>query len=385
MRRMVSGRSAVVVGAGIGGLTAAVALQRIGWSVTVLEQAPVIAEVGAGLTLWPNAVKALGVLGLEQRVTEHAVPAISRGNLRTPSGRWLRHSHPDDVGVLALHRADLHDVLREAVTDDAIRTGAEVVAVRNDGGVTYRSDGGRHELTADLVVGADGIQSITRTKLWAGHPGPAFLRRTVWRGVTEPGSVWPVQDCLTLGRGEQVGTLPLPGERAYWFLITNADRPNHRYADERAEVLRRLSGWHDPIPAVVKATEHMQHHDIIDIEPLPTFVKGRVALLGDAAHAMSPDLGQGACQAIEDAVVLADALDRQTDLAAGLTSYDEQRRARVQPMAAAARKAVVRNSNPGALAYLAVSLGARLIPPAAWRKATAQWSEWTPPSRSRVS
>ena len=189
-----------------------------------------------------------------------------------------------------------------------------------------------------------------------------------------------MQECLTLGRGEQAGLLPLPGGRVYWFLITNADRPNHAYPDERAEVLRRVGGWHDPIPAVVRATEQVLHHDVIDIEPLPTFVKGRVALLGDAAHAMSPDLGQGACQAIEDAVVLADALDRTPDLGTGLTSYDEQRRARVQPMAAAARKAVVRNSNPSPVAHLAMTLAARLIPPGAWRKATGQWSEWTPPS-----
>ena len=182
---MVSGRSAVVIGAGIGGLTAAVALQRVGWTVTVLERAPVIAEVGAGLTLWPNAMKALGVLGLEEQVTAHAVPAISRGNLRAPSGRWLRHSRPDDVGVLALHRADLHGVLLDQVA--TVQTGSDVVAVRDDGGVTYRSDGAEHELTADLVVGADGIQSITRTKLWAGHPGPAYLGRTVWRASPSRG------------------------------------------------------------------------------------------------------------------------------------------------------------------------------------------------------
>ncbi|MEV5960809.1 NAD(P)-binding protein [Kribbella sp. NPDC051952] len=96
-------RSALIVGAGIGGLAAAVGLRRIGWSVSVLERAPIIAEVGAGLTLWPNAVKALAALGLD--VSDRTVPTISRGNLLTPKGRWIRHSHPEDVGVLAIHRA----------------------------------------------------------------------------------------------------------------------------------------------------------------------------------------------------------------------------------------------------------------------------------------
>ncbi|GAA3060835.1 hypothetical protein GCM10010464_26550 [Pseudonocardia yunnanensis] len=128
---MISGRngtrSAVVIGAGIGGLTAAVALRRIGWEVTVVERAPVISEVGAGLTLWPNAIRALGVLGLESAVAVHAIPTVSRGNIRQPDGRWLRHGRADDVGVLAIHRAQLHEVLRGALPERSVRTGAEVV------------------------------------------------------------------------------------------------------------------------------------------------------------------------------------------------------------------------------------------------------------------
>lgn len=365
--------TAVVIGAGIGGLAAAVGLQRIGWSVTVLERAPIIAEVGAGLTVWPNAERALDVLGVEIR--SRSIPTISRGNLRTPSGRWLRHTHPEDVGVLAIHRADLHDVLRKELPDEALHTDAEVVSVSPEGAVVC-ADG--QEFTADLVIAADGVNSVTRRSLWSGDP--VFQHRSVWRGVTPPGSVWPVQESMAVGRGVQAGVLPLPDERVYWFLMVNAAQPNQLYDDDRAEVLRRLRHWHRPIPELVAATPEDQvlHNDIVDLDPLPTYVKDRVVLLGDAAHAMSPDLGQGACQAIEDAVVLAAALAADK-LPEALKQYDEQRRARLKPMKQAARASLKRTSNTGLAAHLAVSLAARLVPPAAWRRATAQWSEWTPP------
>jgi 2-polyprenyl-6-methoxyphenol hydroxylase-like FAD-dependent oxidoreductase len=368
--------TALIIGAGIGGLAAAVGLRRIGWSVTVLERAPIIAEVGAGLTLWPNAERALDALGLD--VGPRTIPTISRGNVRTPSGRFLRHSHPEDVGVLAIHRADLHDVLRKELPETSLHTDAEVVSVSPKGTVRCRTAGDEHELSADLVIAADGVNSLTRRSLWTGDP--VFQHRSVWRGVTPSESVWPVQESITLGRGVQVGVLPLPDERVYWFVMVNADRPNKLYADDRREVLNRVGDWHHPIPALIATTPEDQvlHNDIVDIDPLPTYVNDRVVLLGDAAHAMPPDLGQGACQAIEDAVVLAASLT-SGDISAALKQYDEQRRARVQPMAEAARASVRRTSNTGRLAHLAVSVGARLIPPAAWRKATARWSDWTPP------
>jgi 2-polyprenyl-6-methoxyphenol hydroxylase-like FAD-dependent oxidoreductase len=383
-------RSAVVIGAGIGGLTAAVALYRIGWSVTVLERAPVFAQVGAGLTLWPNAVRALGVLGLEEAVSARAVRTVSRGNVRRPDGRWLRHGRADDVGVLAVHRAELHEVLCGALPEGSLRTGAEAVAVTDgEHGVTtaYVSSGGRHELTADLVVAADGINSVTRRQLWPGHPEPAFQHRVVWRGVTEPDAVGSLQECLTLGRGEQVGLLPLPGHRVYWFLTVNADRPGQRYGDGHAEAYRRVRDWHEPIPSVVEATrpERIVHNEIVDLDPLPTYVHRRTALLGDAAHAMTPDLGQGACQAIEDAVVLAHHLMGAHDVPAALASYDQDRRARTQPIARAARQSNVRNANDSAVTHTLTSLAVRLIPPGLWRRSTARWANWTPPKATAAT
>lgn len=349
-------------------MAVAVGLRRVGWSVSVLERAPIIAEVGAGLTLWPNAIAALDALGLS--IADRSVTTVSRGNIRTPKGRWVRRNHPEDIRVLAIHRADLHDVLRKELPDLALHTDAEVTAVSTDGTLTCSGE----QLGADLVIGADGVNSLTRRRLWSGDA--VFQGRTVWRGVTPTGSVWPVQESLTLGRGIQFGVLPLPDERVCWFLTANEERPNKLYADDRAEVLRRVRDWHHPIPELVAATPEDQvlHNDMLDIDPVPTFVKGRVVLLGDAAHAMTPDLGQGACQALEDAVVLAAALADDD-----LDRYDRERRARVQPIQTLAREGLKRNSNSSAVAHFGLTIAARFVPPTAWRKATAQWADWEAP------
>jgi 2-polyprenyl-6-methoxyphenol hydroxylase-like FAD-dependent oxidoreductase len=172
----------------------------------------------------------------------------------------------------------------------------------------------------------------------------------------------------------------LPDERVYWFVTANAPEANREYADEQAEALRRVQGWHDPIPELIRATppDQVLHNDLADIDPLASFVKDRVVLLGDAAHAMTPDLGQGACQAIEDAVVLAASLN-DNDLEAGLAEYDRVRRARVQPMTAAARASVRRSSSTSRITYSGMTVAARLVPPAKWRELTARWSDWQAP------
>ncbi|WP_460525645.1 FAD-dependent monooxygenase [Flindersiella endophytica] len=377
---------AIVAGAGIGGLTAAIALQRSGWQVTVLERAPEIAEVGAGLSLWPNAVRALESLGLGATLREHTVEAVSRGGFQTPKGRWLRHKNPADIGVLVAHRAELHRLLLDSLTGDVVRTDATVTGVENgdrEVSASYVTAGASQQLTADLLVAADGVNSVVRRALWPEAAAPTFRRRTAWRGVTPPGKVWPVDDCMTIGPGIQFGVLPMTGQRVYWFLTANAEQADRRYDDDRAEVLRSVGDWHDPIPALVEATEpdHVLHNDLVDLDPLPTYVRGRTVLLGDAAHAMTPDLGQGACQAIEDGVVLAYELGKGGDLAGVLAGYDRERRPRTQAIAKEARESNDgRNSQTSAVAHAITGLLLRIIPPGALRKTTARWADWTPPA-----
>ena len=372
--------NAVVVGAGIGGLAAAIALRRVGWSVGVLERAARVEPVGAGLSLWPNALRCLDALGVGERARAAGVMAVSRGGLRVPSGRWLRHKHPDDIPVLMLHRADLHRVLLDALPAGCVRAGTTAIGVTgsdSDVTVTYQTRNGAGRDTADLVVGADGIDSTVRRIRWSTSWPPLFDRRTAWRGVTGPGQA-PFEESLTLARDRQFGMMPLPGGRVYWFLTARADRPGVRYPDELAEVRRRVAGWHDPISAVLDATapESVLHHDVTALAPLDTYVGPRTALLGDAAHALTPDLGQGACQALEDAVVLGAALSGGADLAAALARYDDLRRPRTQAVA----RAALRQKRINERWFGAVKLAARLMTPAMWRRGIRPWTDWAPPA-----
>ncbi|MGV9453813.1 FAD-dependent oxidoreductase [Streptomyces sp. NPDC003635] len=325
-------RKAIVVGGGIGGLSTALALLNRGWHVEVLERAPRLAEVGAGLSLWPNALRALAALGLDDRIRAQALSESGTG-IRTSGGRWLSRvdvtdPHNQQGPAVMIHRASLLSVLADALPAGVIRTGVEVGHVAPDGRVAHTEGSS----AADLVVGADGIRSAVREALWPGAPRPRYSGYTTCRMVTRPvavdggGESW--------GRGRRFGYAPLPDGRVYAFATLNAPENGPRIG--LAELRRRFGDWHDPIPALLDATdEHaVLHHDIHELPPLRSYVTGRVALVGDAAHAMTPNLGQGACQALEDAVVLADCATARD----GLLVYDMQRRPRTQRIARRSRQ-----------------------------------------------
>jgi len=373
-------RHAIVIGAGIGGLATALALHRIGWRATVLERAGELGEIGAGMSQAPNALRVLDELGVGERARQAGMPTHATGNLRTADGRHLQRARPGDpAALLAFHRADLHRVLLDAVPEGWVRTAAEVTALRQDGGgVAVDYSGG--EVSADLVVAADGIGSTARQLLWPDAPPPRFLGRTAWLGIAPitglPGSV-------TLGPGAYFLIHPLSRSRAYWAYVCTADQPGIRYEHEKTEVTRHTEGWHDPIPALIDATpaDAVIHIDIRDLDPLPSYANGRVALLGDAAHAMSPDRGQGAGQSLEDAVVLAAALAGEPTIEAALHRYDNQRRPRTQNTARGARADGRRTTSRAA--HRAMTTMIRLTPAALWRKGIAPDSNptwrWQPP------
>lgn len=381
-----TGKTAVVVGGGIGGFAAAIGLRLAGLSVTLLERERMLGEAGSGLSLAPNALRALGALGLGEQIRAVTVPSEATANLRTPDGRFLMRFRPGrDVPIAAVHRSDLHDVLQSAVPAEVVHLGADVVGVgETDAGsvvVRYRGAAGDRTLTADLVVGADGVHSVLRRQLWPDAPEPPFRHCTVWRGVTEPGSTGPIEGSLTAGRGCYFLIHPLRGGRLYWALGARSEKPSEPSPDERAVVRQRTVGWHDPIPEVLAATrpDHVLRRDIHDLDPLPTYVRGRVVLLGDAAHAMPPDLGQGAAQALEDAVELAASLRGTGDVDAALAAYDAGRLPRVHTIQRQARRKCDITMSTSGMPYALTTLLLRLIPQSVQRAAARRVWAWEPP------
>jgi 2-polyprenyl-6-methoxyphenol hydroxylase-like FAD-dependent oxidoreductase len=375
-------RTAVVVGAGIGGLSAAIGLRRTGWEVTVLERVAEIRPVGAGLVLQANGLRCLDALGLGARVRADGHEDVTGGTRRS-DGRWLARISAADLEralgtpAIGIHRADLHAILLDELPSGTVVTGAEVRNVTADGEITYRRYGTDSDarLNADLVVGADGIRSAVRGALWPDAPGPVFVGVTAWRGIAPAG-----QHDLTVGiswdRGAEFGIVPLADRRVYWFAALNAP-PGEPRGDEKARVRARFGHWHDPIRALIDATGDVLRDDLACLEtPLTTYVRGRVALLGDAAHAMVPNLGQGANQALEDAVVLA-AVAARPD---GLARYDRARRPRSQRVAKASRAAGrwgQELSHP--LAVAARNAAMRVIPPRLALSTMVRFADWSPP------
>ncbi|SKA32920.1 2-polyprenyl-6-methoxyphenol hydroxylase [Marinactinospora thermotolerans DSM 45154] len=380
---------AVVVGGGIGGLAAAVALYRKGWAVTVCERAPAPDPAEVGLVLAPNALRALDTLGLGGAVRARSAH-ISGIEIRRGDGRRLlrlasRARRGFDGGAHVLLRSDLVDLLLTRLPAGVVHTATAVSSVEpGDTRRLARVGTEAGEVSADLVVAADGLRSAVRSALFLEHPGPVYAGFTTWSAVVPDAGV-PVAFGETWGRGGLVGVLPLPEGRLHCYATANAPAGENA-GDEKAELLGRLAVRHDPLPALFAAapSESVRRGDVWHIDtPPPAYHKGRVALLGDAAHAMTPNLGQGAGQAIEDAVVLAHHVNGSTAyLPTALHSYTEARMERTaQTVQRSAQLAeAVQSESPSAVRLRDVGAGllGRLAPGTVTRFLDRLY-DWRPP------
>ncbi|WP_344668401.1 FAD-dependent monooxygenase [Catenulispora yoronensis] len=391
-----SAMKAVVVGAGFGGLAAAVGLHQRGWDVTVVERAPELLPVGAGLVIAPNGLKALDTLGAGNEVRKLAA-LNGDAALRRPGGGIVVRTAGDAIvrrfgdAMMPATRAAVMDVLTAMLPRDALRLG--VAATGLEPGLEPGGGSARPVLLtqsgvmpADLIVAADGVNSALRKALFPEHPGPVFSGFTAWRMLVPapPGDYLPGE---TWGDGQVFGVTPLADGRIYAYAADHA-AAGVTYPDEKAELLRRFGSWHHPIPEIIAAAGPggILHNDVYEMaDPLPAYHRGAVAVLGDAAHAMTPHLGQGANQAMEDAVTLAALAGparNGVELEKALARYTELRAPRGADIVKRSHKlgalTQTRSRPKAALRNGAMRLAGRVVPDLALR-AMDPVVAWQPP------
>jgi FAD-dependent urate hydroxylase len=319
----------LVVGAGVAGLAAARTLARGGFSVEVVERQPAWGEAGTGIYLPGNASRALRALGLEQAVSQRGV-VIPRQRISDARGRLLVEVDLaelwDGVGpCLALQRADFHAVLLEGAREVPIRMGIDVRGLSEQNGTLSVEFGDGTSSEYDLVVGADGIRSTVRRLAFESEATARPVGQVGWRFVTaRPAEIttWSVM----LGHRTAFLTIPIGNGRVYCY----CDVVSTSEADRHEDVGRLFSGFAEPVPSLIDslADRPLVHRSTIEEVALDSWVRGRVVLVGDAAHATSPNMAEGAAMALEDALVLAECLGRLETIAAALSAFEARRRPR---------------------------------------------------------
>jgi 2-polyprenyl-6-methoxyphenol hydroxylase-like FAD-dependent oxidoreductase len=327
----------VIAGAGIAGLTLAAGLARRGSPVLVVERGRTLADGGSGITLWPNALAALDVVGAGAAVRA-AGAAVCSGGVRRPDGTWVRTVDPARVEaelgepMITIHRRRLLDILATTLDPSTVRFGVSLQSFElSDPGVRAFLDDGS-VVPARGLVGADGIGSVVARALQP-QLGLRYSGYTAWRGVsdhdvfdTAPGETW--------GPGGEFGFLPLAASQAYWFATQNTAPGGTSPEGELDHLEARFGGWHRPIRDLLRSTDPstVLRHDIFDRPALRSWSHGPVIAIGDAAHPMRPHLGQGGCQSIEDGVLLASMVPSSADLAPVFTEFATRRMRRLGPI-----------------------------------------------------
>jgi 2-polyprenyl-6-methoxyphenol hydroxylase-like FAD-dependent oxidoreductase len=324
-----------IVGGGIGGLTLAIAMQRKGFEVTVYESAPHIKPLGAGLGLAANAMKAFYEIGIGEQVLK-AGKKLKSLEIKNQKGKVLSRADSEvlarRLGVtnnFAIHRADLHEVLLRNIKPYSLKLGKSCIDFsQNESGVSLNfSDG--DVARADYVIACDGINSGIRKKLLPDSK-PRYAGYTCWRAVIDkvPEDFDFENTSETWGKSSRFGIVPLTNHRLYWFACINAPQDDMTKKNFTiGDLHRHFAAYHSLIPRLLKMTRNEQliWGDIIDLKPLTRFAFDKVLLIGDAAHATTPNMGQGACMAIEDAVILANLLQHSPNVESTFKVFEEKR------------------------------------------------------------
>ncbi|MGG9964194.1 FAD-dependent monooxygenase [Ferruginibacter sp. SUN106] len=321
-----------IIGGGIAGLTTAIALKNIGINAMVFEAAPEIKELGAGIGLGANAIKAFQLLGIDKEVI-NAGRFLPSFTLYNKKGRPVTTT--DSVSVskkygldnFTIHRADLHQLLLSKIDPACIQTNKRVrrITQNEDNCIIHFQDGTTY--ATDHIIAADGIHSPVRKQLLPGSK-IRYAGYTCWRAVIDNTELQLNECSETWGNNGRFGIVPLNGNKIYWFACINTVANNTRMQQYKIDdLLEVFKDYHPPIPAILLQTknENLIWSDIIDLQPIQQYAFNNVVLIGDAAHATTPNLGQGACQAIEDAVILADEIKNNTNIATAFKQFEKRR------------------------------------------------------------
>ncbi len=300
----------IINGGGIAGLTAAIAIERLGYEAVVFESAHEIKPVGAGLVLQSNALNSLEYLKIEDQIIEASNPinqlVIVNENGKIVKQQKASSKYRELFGGMAIHRHTLHSILQSYLDPRIIHTNKKAVSFSEDDEkiILHFADGSSEK--GDFIISADGINSAVRRQILP-ESNPRYAGYISWRGVIDNFTPRVIEATETWGSKGRFGIVPINENRIYWYATISGsidDARLNRFG--KTELMDHFKNYH---PAVIKVLEQTENNGIIvtpicDIKPLNRFAYNRVLLIGDAAHATTPNLGQGACQAIEDAMFL---------------------------------------------------------------------------------
>lgn len=324
-----------IIGGGIGGLTTAIALQQKGFDVKVYEAAPEIREVGAGLWIAPNALNIFERLGIAEAI-KAAGNALKTSFLGDHKGNVLTKVDFSkiiakyDNGTIAIHRSKLQSILLNNVKAHTVKTHKRLKNIENtEGGIQLKFED-ETVASCDILIGADGIHSVVRKHIFGEIP-LRYSGQTCWRGVAKMKLPHPKEAAELWGTkgGLRSSYSQINDEDVYWYITAKAVKGSKISSNDLKPYLFNLvSEFQSDIKNVLEKTENqvIMQNDLFDIKPIPHWYKGNIVLIGDAAHATTPNLGQGACQAIEDAYFLADCLSRYPSVQETFSAFQNKRK-----------------------------------------------------------